>query len=647
VVAAELVETNRLYAHQVARIRTEWIERAAGDLLRRSHFDAHWDPHRGEVMVYEQTSLHGLTVTPRRRVRLAPVSRADAHAIFIQSAIMDRTLASPAGFLKKNAEVVDGLRRYEHKLRRPDVLVADDDVYSFYMQLVPEEVCDSKSFEAWRRRAEREDPQSMLMDPERLKRVRLPESAEHDFPDALEFERLSMALVYRFDPGQDDDGVTLEIPIELLPRVRIEPFEWLVPGLLAENVLAMLKLLPKSSLRELVPLADRARDFMAEGARASGSLGDALREFLRAGRGVEVPEDAWQRSRLEAKLAPHLLMNFRVVDSSGECLDEGRDLLRLQARLAAQPATAPAPAASSGYTREGLRAWVVDALPPLVEERIDGRLLRGYPALVDRGESVALDLFPSAEVAEEMHAGGVRRLYALGASREVRRLLRAVPNLQSMELLHSVLPAAPEYLASAIPADDGLAAALIDRAVQRVMPAAGDIRNEVDFRAAAAEADVALVSATESFGGQIHRILEQHRLLMAARRDGESALPAASVADIDEQMTHLVFRGFVRTVPGEALDAYPRYLNALSMRLDKLRRGGAGDGRKLAAIAPLWERFTARAAEHARRARRDPELARYRWMLEEYRISLFAQELGTAYRVSPKRLDSQWRKVSL
>ena len=174
VVAAELVETSRLYAHQVARIRPEWIERAGGDLLRRTHFDAHWDARLGEVMVYEQTSLHGLTVTSRRRVRLAPISRTDAHAIFIQSGILDRTLASPAGFLQSNAAVVDGLRCYEHKLRRPDVLVADDDVYAFYRDLIPEDVCDSKSFEAWRRRAEREHPERMLMDAESLQRGRLP-----------------------------------------------------------------------------------------------------------------------------------------------------------------------------------------------------------------------------------------------------------------------------------------------------------------------------------------------------------------------------------------------------------------------------------------------------------------------------------------
>jgi len=646
VVAAELVETSRLFAHQVARIRPEWIERAGGDLLRRTHFDAQWDPRAGEVMVYEKTSLHGLTVTPRRRVRLAPISREDARAIFIQSAIMDRTLASPADFLKKNAELVDRLRHYEHKLRRPDVLVADDDVYAFYTSLIPEEVCDTKSFEAWRRRAEREQPESMLMVAERLQRRRLPESAQSDYPDEMFFAQHSVPLVYHFEPGRADDGVTLEVPRELLARLNAEQFEWLVPGLLPEKVLAMLKLLPKSSRRELLPLADCAREFMGEGARESSTLANALREFVRSHRGVDVPEDAWRWRRLVSKLDPHLMMNFRVVDEDGECLEEGRDLLRLQLRLAEHQEQSVTLPMSAGYSREGLRDWQLDDLPSIVEERRNGRLVRGYPALADHGSSVALDLFPSAESAARSHAGGVRRLFTIGAAREIRKLARELPHLDTMELAHGMLPEAPEYVE--LPeSGEQLGKAIIARAVEQAMPGAGEIREQADFRQAAAQAGAGLWPAAEALGALVRDILEEHRSLMSVRREEQSTLPAESLADVDEQLAHLLFRGFLHVVPDEALANYRRYQAALRVRLDKLRRGGAGDSRKLAGIAPFWRRFTQRAADHALRGREDPELARYRWMLEEYRISLFAQELGTALRVSPGRLESQWRKVSL
>ncbi|TFH44438.1 MAG: DUF3418 domain-containing protein, partial [Lysobacterales bacterium] len=648
IMAAELVETSRLYAHQVARIRPEWIERTGGDLMRRTYFDSHWDARLGEVMVFEQTSLHGLTVTPRRRVRLAPVSRADAHAIFVQSAIMDRSLSSSAGFLKKNADVVDELRRYEHKLRRPDVLVADDDVYQFYMALIPEDVCDSKGFEAWRRRAEREDGERLLMDPRRLAREPLAQSAGWDFPDALEFEQQSMALRYRFDPGSADDGVTLEIPVQFLSRLTVEQFDWLVPGLLGEKVLAMLKLLPKLSRRELLPLAGCAREFLAAGGQGSGALADALREYLRMQRGVQVPEGAWRRSRLEQELAPYLLMNFRVMGVEGNCLGEGRDLLRLGARLVACSETDTGSAHHSGYGSEGIRHWVVDTLPMVFEERSQGRLVRGYPALVDRGDSVALALLPSAEAAAESHAPGVRRLYALDASREMRKQVRRIPRLEAMELMHAVLPDAPDYVMPVQEDDDTLARALMDRVVDHAMPGAGSIRDEASFRHAAAEADAALWCGAESLAASIHDILVEYRALTALRRDEESVLPAASLEDIEQQLAHLLFRGFVRVIPDEALANYPRYLHGVRNRLDKLRRGGAGDGRKLAAIVPLWNRFTARAAEHAMRARRpDAALVRYRWMIEEYRISLFAQELGTAYRVSPKLLELKWQSVSI
>jgi ATP-dependent helicase HrpA len=647
VMAAELLETNRLYAHQVARIRPEWIERAGGDLLRRTHFDAHWDARLGEVMVYEQTSLHGLTVTPRRRVRLAPISRSDAHAIFIQSGILDRTLASPAAFLRSNAAVVDGLRRYEHKLRRPDVLVADDDVYAFYRDLIPEDVCDSKSFEAWRRRAEREQPGRLLMDAQSLQRVRLPETADRDFPDEVLFEGQALALVYRFEPGHDADGVTLEVPLTVLPRLKVEQFEWLVPGLLLEKVLAMLKLLPKACRRELLPLAECARAFLAEGGRESGSLANALREFLRSHRGVEVPEDAWAWQRLEAKLEPYLLMNFRIADQQGGCLDGARDLLRLQARLAGHTADLPAqPPADDGFSREGLRDWLVGALPEVLEERRNGRLMRGFPGLADRGQSVALSLFASAESAAESHGDGVRRLFAIGAARETRKLLRGLDGLDAMELMHAMLPAAPDY-APMPESGDQLGGAIVARAIALAMPDAGQIRDQAGYRRAASEASARLWPAARGVAELVEGILQEHRSLMAVRGQQAASLPAASLADVDEQLAHLLFRGFVHATPHDALHNYPRYLAALGVRLEKLRRGGAGDNRKLAGIVPLWQRFTARAADHAVRGRRDPELARYRWMLEEYRISLFAQELGTTLRVSPKRLESQWRQVSL
>ena len=654
VVAAELVETARLYAHQVARIHSEWIERAAGDLIRRNYFDAHWDPRRGEVMVYEQTGLYGLTVTPKRRVRFAPVSRQDARAIFIQAGFVERGLASKAGFLEHNAAFVEALRKFEHKLRRPDVPVADENVYQFYDSLIPENICDAKSFEAWRRRAERESPERMLMDDETMPRRSLPEGIETDYPDVLALGERSLAMGYRFGPSREDDGITTEIPLDMLPQLDADCFEWLVPGLLGEKVLAMLRLLPKATRRELLPLADTAGAFLEEGSLGSGSLTNALREYLRSARGVEVPADAWQWSRLKTKLTDHLLMNFRILSSDGQCLGEGRDLVVLQRKLVAHAGQTNARLPGSRYEREGLKRWPEGPLPELVEEHLDGRLVRGHPALVDAGDSVALRLLPSAQAACEAHATGVRRLFRLGSTRELRTLSRSLPGIERMQLVYAVLPQAPDYLCESPDAESGgngvamdLTDALIDRSVARALPGAESIRDEASYEKAAQQARGELWPAAEALCDQIANILEEYRSLLAMRRDDLDAGPSDSLADVDRQLSHLIYRGFVSATPDGALSEYPRYLQALRMRLEKIRRGGAKDSHKVAEISPLWERFAARATDHADRARRDPELMQYRWMLEEYRISLFAQELGTAYRVSRKRLDEQWRKVGI
>ncbi|MDX1434863.1 MAG: ATP-dependent RNA helicase HrpA, partial [Gammaproteobacteria bacterium] len=426
IVAAELVETSRLYAHQVARIRPEWIERAAGELVRRKHFDAHWDARRGEVMVFEQTSLFGLTVTPKRRVRFAPVNREEAHSLFIRAALVEERLESKARFLRRNRQLVERLRRFEHKLRRPDAVVGEEDVYRFYVDLVPAHVCDAAAFDAWRRRAERESPELMEMDAAALKR-RLPEGIERDYPDHLTVGGEALALGYCFEPGHDTDGVTLEVPLARLARLEPERFEWLVPGLLEDKVVALLRLLPKSTRRELAPLAGTARAFLAEGDAARASLVDALRDHLRETLGVSVPAEAWRWERLAAKLAPHLLMNFRILDESGAVLAEGRDLAAIKRRLVVQ-GRAPR-AVASRHEVEGLRRWEVGTLADLVEDTADGRLIRGVPALEDRGEHVALTLARDADEAAVMHAAGVRRLIRFAAARELRRLERELPGI--------------------------------------------------------------------------------------------------------------------------------------------------------------------------------------------------------------------------
>ncbi|MCP5152277.1 MAG: ATP-dependent RNA helicase HrpA, partial [Chromatiales bacterium] len=653
VVAAEIVETTQPYAHRVANIRPEWVEKAAGDLLRRGHFGAHWDAARAEPMVYEQTALHGLTLVPRRRVRFAGVSRPDAREMFLRSALVEGRYAGGGRSLAWNRGLVASLREYDQKLRRPDVLVDDDAVHAFYDRVVPEDVLDGATFEAWRRRAEREDPGCLEMTETAVRR-REPDAAWAEaFPDRIAVGGADIGLEYRFSPGEPDDGITAVVELSLVRELEPEPFEWLVPGRLEERVLAMLRALPKSTRRELVPLPETAAGFVARRYTPAGSLASALAEHLRTVHGVSVPSAPWRPEILPAELPDHLCMNFRVVDSDGEVRAQGRDLLRLQRELGA---IAGAPARALPVTAVGTRAtrWVFGAIPEAVGVVRDGRPAEEYPALVDRGDAVELVRMATPDAAAQASRAGVLRLVMLQMARDTARHRRDVAHDDRLCLLYALAPPAPGLLAAASmrPGPPGgagaeLAADLVDAALRLAVGDATAVVRDADaFEHLLARARANLDAGVEEVRALVREILTIHHQVRSAHGAPELRAPAESLADIDEQLVHLVHRGFLGTVPLAALRDYPRYLRAIETRLTRLGAGGARDGSRLEHVRPLWERYLVRARGHRERGKRDGELERYRWMVEELRVSVFAQELGTAEPISRQRLDAQWSRVA-
>ena len=651
VMAAELVETRRLYAHRAAEIRPEWIERTAGSLLRRAHFEAHWDARRAESMVYEQTALHGLTLIPRRRVRFAPISRADARTLFIRAGLVEGHFESGAESLARNCRLIAALRDYDHRLRRPDVAVTDDAVFDFYARRLPSDVCDGATFERWRRRCERQAEEPLRMCERDVAHLLAVEEVETRFPDYLQVAEAHLRLRYRFRPGEADDGITVGIPVSLLSGLDPAAFEWLVPGRLEEKVLALLRALPKGIRRELVPLPAAASRFTTEVTSTTQSLRDALREYLRTTVGVSVSAQTWPAGRLERELPPYLLMRFLVVDETGRPVGSGRDLARLQRELRAEVGWTTAPV--ERLVQRGLTDWPREWSTESVKLEQQGAVLRKYPALVDRGDCVDLRLLDSPDAALEHGRSGVRRLLMLRAGRQLKRVRQTLNGLAQMQLAYVLVPPAPENLladsASAgrhngsIDLEDELLEAIAARAfLDRGAP----IGTRGEFEAALARGLDRLPGATDTVCRLCSTILERYRDVLRLRHCDDRRLPAQTLADVDRQLRHLVFRGFVATTGWETLEHYPRYLRALVVRLDKLLRGGAGDRRKLAELTPLWARYATRLASHHARGRRDPELARYRWMLEEYRVSLFAQEIGAAGRISRERLDEQWCNVA-
>ena len=717
IVAAEVVETGRPYAFMAGRIRAEWVEKAAGDLVRRSHFDAHWDARRAEPMVFEQVALYGLTLIARRQVRYAPVSREGAREVFLRSGLVENGYACGHAFAGHNARVLARLRAAEHKLRSPGAVVGDDAVFAFYDARIPSHVVDGRSFEEWLSGLDEDAARGLRF---RLEDVApgasLPSGAA--FPDVLRAGDQAFDLAYRFAPGEDDDGLTVTIPRDALADLDPGRFEWLVPGMLEEKTLALLRALPKSLRRSVMPLGEVAREFVsgvdipgtsadgtgvagtgttgtgaagmnaagtdvagmgADGTGADGtgttgtgvagtspagtvavgvrfgdgSLRRALARFLDRTRGVHVPPDDWSLDRLHRVLPAYLHMRFEIVMWDGAVFGRSRRLDALERRSAERSGRAGRKAPASGERAHV--AWTFGAVPAQAEDRSGGGFGTVFPALHDVGTGVVVEHFQARGAAEHSHRGGLVRLFSLAMRREARERLRRLPGIDELCLLYATIAPAPDW-AEAPPAHAGRPAPgtyaearfdLVERTVARVFVArAGEIREAGRFEEVLAAGRAGFAGALEATAGAALSILRAARAVRRLADAPDLHAPSASLADVRRQLDGLVHHGFLATTPDEAFASLPRYLEALRTRLGKLRRGGADDERRLAGVLPLQRRLESRARDVRARGRRDPELARHRWMLEEYRVSVFAQELGATSRVSRKRLDEQWSRIA-
>ena len=683
IVAAEVVETGRPYAFMAGRIRAEWVEKAAGDLVRRSHFDAHWDARRAEPMVFEQVALYGLTLIARRQVRYAPVSREDAREVFLRSGLVENGYACGHAFAERNARVLARLRAVEHKLRSPGALVGDDAVFAFYDARVPRHVVDGRSFEEWWSGLGEDGARGLELRPEDVVAPGASLPSEAAFPDVLRVGDQAFDLAYRFAPGEDDDGLTVTIPRDALADLDPGRFEWLVPGMLEEKTLALLRALPKSLRRSVMPLGEVAREFVAgtdaagtdatgtdaagagvagtssAGAGAAGrrfgdgSLRGALARFLDHSRGVHVPPDAWSPERLRRVLPAHLHMRFEIVMRDGTVLGRSRRFEALERRSAERSGQAGWTLPASGGPTHV--AWTFGAVPAEAEDRSGGGFGTVFPALRDVGTGVVVEHFQARGAAEHSHRGGLVRLFSLAMRHDSRGSLRRLPGIDELCLLYAMIAPAPGWVETP-PAHAGRPAAgtyaearfdLVERTVAKVFVArAGGIREAKRFGEVLAAGRSAFAGALEATAGAALSILRAARAVRQLADAPDLHAPPASLADVQRQLDGLVHHGFLATTPDEAFASLPRYLEALRMRLGKLRRGGADDERRLAGVLPLQQRLESKARDVRARGRRAPELARHRWMLEEYRVSVFAQELGTAFRVSRKRLDEQWSRIA-
>ena len=628
IVAAELVETTRLFARTVATIDPKWLEELGAHVIRRHRDRPHWEKSRAQVVALESGTLYGLPVYANRRVDYGRFEPALARDIFIRSALVEGDYDSRALFFAHNRRLLQDIEKLEHKSRRPDILVDDELIFAFYDARVPENVRDGAAFEMWRKEAERANAKLLYLERGDLMRHEAAGITTHNFPPRLRLGANEFELEYHFEPGSARDGVTMTVPVALLNQLPVARCEWLVPGLLKEKVRLLAKSLPQRLRHRLGPLDEFAEEFVATAQAADVALSAALTRYIRERFNLEVPIDAFRPE----SAAPHLQMNFRVVDEHGRQLGMGRNLGALKRDLAPETEAAlreQAPVAEV----ERYRSWNFGDLAEVMEIERGGRTLVGYPALVDADDGVTLQVFDSPERARVVHRAGVRRLLILAFRERIRDIEKAVARDNALNLQFAQLAG-----------DAELKDEIVRAALERTFMAESLPTRQDDFERRVAEGRGRLNLIAQEIHRLAATILAEQAQLQKRLAAVAKSFPDA-VADIEESTGRLLHAHFLSQTPWERLQHFPRYLKAAALRLDKLRADPARDARLMAELAPLqndWRR------EHAARARQGPpsaELEQFGWLLEELRVSLFAQGLKTPVPVSPKRLTKLWHSI--
>lgn len=670
IMAAERVETTRNYARTVARINPAWVEPLAGHLVKRSYNQPHWSRPAGSAMVYEKVSLFGLAVVPRRRVPLGPIDPAAARDLFIRHGLIEGELKTPLRFLKHNQTLIAELDARATRLRRYDLFVQDQRQFEFYNAHLPADVYDAHRVQRWLRTIERQEPQRLFMTPADLVPDEDETASAAGFPDALQVGSASLPLEYRYEPGNEDDGITITVPQAALKQLTSGRLGWLVPGLLEDKIVALIRSLPKAIRRNFVPAPDVAKRVLKELQFGQGSFLAAVAEALVRVGGESVAAADFQTE----KLPHHLHINVRVVDDGGQVLARGRDVDELQRELGQESQSAvPAEFYHPDWHRDEIRTWDFGELPEQVSIHSGGVTLIAFPMLVDGGSEVWLRLADSPHAAALQTRAGLRRLCCLVDRHELRAQVAWLPRMDQIRLLAAFFSRGRELerqLAELIadrsyldddprPHNAEEFLQLLARGRERIGWGVQEVtRLVLPLLEACQQARLALEQARSPNWQFALEDLRQQLAELTSRARSADFSPSGppkgdttSMAAEDAKETRtppLPSPSFLVATPWRWLQQYPRYFRAMTLRLEKIASSSwQRDRRAFADLEPFLDAYRERAADHGRRGIYDPELETFRWMLEEFRVSLFAQELGTHVPVSVKRLQKQWAQVMI
>ena len=623
VAAAEWVETSKLYARTLAKIEPEWIEPLAQHLVTRNYSEPHWEKKRGAVIAYEQVSLYGLVIVAKRAVLYSKIDPAVCHGIFVREALVNQELGTNDAFLQHNQRLIDDVTALEEKSRRRDILVDEDTLAAFYAGRVPVWANNRIDFAKWWKQKRTEDKAYLNFDPDSLLNRDASDITADKFPESWRQGNLTLPLEYHFAPGEEDDGVSVIVPLALLNQLEDTGFDWLIPALRHELLVALIKSLPKQYRRNFVPAPNYADALMQSIAPEDGNLLEAMSTRLKRMSGVTIPEDAWDLS----SLAAHLKMNFKVVDDSGQTVKQSRSLSVLKQGLQGEVQQSLSQVAERGIEQNQLTQWSFGTLPREYVQLQAGYEIKAFPALVDERDSVAIRLLDNPQLAQATSQQGLRRLLLLNVPSPVKYLQESLPNKAKLGLYFNPFGRVLELI------DDCIAAGVDLIVARQAMPQT------------AAEFDVLRDTVRAELGDTVVTIALKVEQILTLCHDIQKRLKGKtdlahvqSQNDVKQQLNELIFKGFVSKHGAARLDDLLRYLQAMHKRLEKLPVDPQRDRLLMLEYQKAFDAYNNLLGKFAGAPMLPQPVTAVYWMLQELKVSLHAQQLGTPYPISVKRI---------
>ena len=622
--AAELVETSRLFARMAAKIDVQWVESYAEHLVKRNYSEPHWEKKQGAVMAFEQVSLYGLILVSKRKINFKQIEPATCREIFIREALVNGDCTLNEGFYRDNQALVADIETLEKKARRKDFLIDEQQLVDFYAQKLPEQVNCQPSFLAWWKKEKHNDKRLLHFSKEFLLNESSQTLSKDQYPDFWQQGNLTLPLTYHFTPGDIDDGISVMIPLGILNQVQSIAFDWLIPAMREELIIALIKGLPKSLRRNFVPAPNYAQACLAAMSDYDSNLVVVLEKQLLRMTGVRLPENSWQGIELPV----HLTMNFKVINEKGKVINQGRDLDELRAKLQGKVKESIKKVAEKGIERAEISTWDFNTLPVGYEKKIANMTIKAYPALVDKNKSVAIELFEQEALAEQAMLNGVSRLILLNIPSPIKYLQEKLPNKAKLGLYFNPFGSIADLLQDCIVAS-----------CQHLVMNLGDLpRDSESFNRAKDHVRAEIADSVLTAAIKLEQVLSRTHDIRKKMKGNVALNIIQSHADIKKQLELLVFKGFVTKSGHHRLDNINRYLNAILRRLEKLPIDPNQDRLKMIEITKVDDVYRQLVAKQRKDQPLPVELTDTRWMIEELKVSLFAQNLKTPYPISAKRV---------